>query len=256
MPSLADNPGPPPAGGPYPVPERHARRTLLIDFGGTLFRPLGGQQWATAAAHRSGTDLSAHDRACLANLLDTRFHHVRAPGRDLSAAAHRRSMLPALESLVHDKALAASLYDFQFTAEFWQPRCGARDLLRAASERGIPVIVVSNVPWDIRPIFTRAGLADHVRGFALSCEVGAEKPDKHIFQHGLSLARCAPAEAVFVGDDPVTDSGALHLGIPVILIPPAHGDTDQALHTIARWLLQASQPTGTNETSKRAAQPK
>jgi hypothetical protein len=41
---------------------------------------------------------------------------------------------------------------------------------------------------------------------------------------------------VFVGDDPVNDSGALGSGIPVILVPPAWDDADQALFMIADWL--------------------
>src|SRR5262249_24350056 len=76
----------------------------------------------------------------------------------------------------------------QFKAEFWHLRNGARDLLRGACKRGLRVIVVSNVPWDIRPLFTQAGLRDHVHGFALSCEVGSEKPDKLIFEHAIDLA--------------------------------------------------------------------
>lgn len=39
-----------------------------------------------------------------------------------------------------------------------------------------------------------------------------------------------------VGDDPVTDSGALQLGIPVILIPHDHGGQDGELKKVATWL--------------------
>jgi FMN phosphatase YigB (HAD superfamily) len=98
------------------------------------------------------------------------------------------------------------------------------------------VIVVSNIPWDIRPLFTAAGLSGHVHGFALSCEVGAEKPDRLMFERALAMAGCAPAQAVFVGNDPIDDSGALGLGIPVILIPPAGGDGDRRLYDVADWL--------------------
>jgi FMN phosphatase YigB (HAD superfamily) len=95
---------------------------------------------------------------------------------------------------------------------------------------------VSNIPWDIRPLFSSAGLRDHVHGFTLSCEVGAEKPDKLMFEHALRTAGCTPAQAVFVGDDPVNDSGALDTGIPVILLPPARDHHDRALYEIADWL--------------------
>jgi HAD superfamily hydrolase (TIGR01509 family) len=217
------------------------QRALLVDFAGTLFLPLVGQLWATAAARTARARLTALDSPGLAALLDSRFHHVRDPGRDLSLAAHRQSMLPVLESLVADKALARSLYDLQFTDGFWRPRPGARELPPAARQRGLRIIVVSNVPWNIRPLFLRAGLGGQISGFSLSFEVGAEKPDKLIFEHALALAGCAPSEAVLVGDDPVTDSGALQLGIPVILVPPSQDSTDLSLPTVAAWLLSANQ---------------
>jgi HAD superfamily hydrolase (TIGR01509 family) len=217
------------------------QRGLLMDFAGTLFLPLGGQRWATAAARNAGTRLTYHDSLELAALLDSRFHRVRDPGPDLSPAAHRQSMLPALESLTADKALANSLYDIQFTDGFWHPRHGAQDVLQAARQRGMRIIVVSNVPWDIRPLFMRAGLGGQINGFALSFEVGAEKPDQLIFKYALDLAGCAPSDAVLVGDDPATDSGALQLGIPVILVPHSRNSTDTSLPTVAAWLRNANQ---------------
>lgn len=223
----------------------NVQRALLVDFAGTLFLPLDGKQWAIAAASTAKVDLTVHQSTGLAALLDSRFHHVRDPGRDLSPAAHRQSMLPVLESLATDKTLARSLYDLQFKDEFWHLRKGARDLLRGARKRGLRVIVVSNVPWNIRPLFTHAGVRDHIHGFALSFEVGSEKPDKLIFQHAIDLAGCTPSEAVFIGDDPVTDSGVLALGIPVILVPPRRDSTDQALSMVTSWLLSTSRtPAG------------
>lgn len=216
--------------------ESTARRALLVDFGGTLFVPLEGEQWLTAAAAKAKTRLSAREHARLAALLDTRFHYIRAPGSDLSAAAHERAILPALESMVTDKTLATVLYDLQGADDFWRPRRGARELLQRAREQNLRTIVVSNIAWDIRPLFTVAGLHDHVDGFVLSYEVGAEKPDKLIFEHALSLAECTPPQALFIGDDPVNDSGALHLGIPVVLIPRPANNTDLSLFTVAGWL--------------------
>jgi HAD superfamily hydrolase (TIGR01509 family) len=211
-------------------------RALLIDFGGTLFLGLDGEPWLAAAARKAGVELAAGEHARLGALIDSRLRSLRLPGGDLSPAAHQRALLPVLESLVSDETLAVALYDLQLADDFWRPRSGARELLRRACEQDLRVIVVSNIPWDIRPLFTSAGLRDLVHGFALSCEVGVEKPDKLIFEHALAIAGCTPAQAVFVGDDPVNDSGALGSGIPVILVPPAWDDADQALFMIADWL--------------------
>jgi FMN phosphatase YigB (HAD superfamily) len=218
------------------MPTSTTRSALLIDFGETLFLPLDPKRWLGAAARKAGISPTAAEHARLADLLDHGLRSQRQPGIDLSPAAHRAFLLPLLESLVSDKALAAALYDIQLTDDFWQPRDGARELLRHAGEQDLRVIVVSNVPWDIRPLFASAGLSDLVHGFVLSCEVGAEKPDKLIFDHALGIADCAPAQALFVGNDPINDSGALDAGIPVILVPPVTDEADRALFEIARWL--------------------
>jgi HAD superfamily hydrolase (TIGR01509 family) len=211
-------------------------RALLIDFGGTLFTGLDGKRWLAAAARKASLELTPGQHAALAAQLDSRLPFVRLPGSDLSAAAHQQSLVPVLESLVSDTKLAAALYDLQLADDFWQLRSGARELLSRAAQRGIRVIVVSNIPWDLRPLFAAAGLSDLIHGFTLSCEVGAEKPDKLIFEHALGMAGCTPAQAVFVGDDPVNDSGALGVGIPVILLPAAEGGDDRTLYEVADWL--------------------
>jgi HAD superfamily hydrolase (TIGR01509 family) len=229
----------PPSTTPEPtaprVPE-NTTRALLIDFGGTLFVGLDGKRWLAAAARKASVELTGGQHATLAALLDSRLPFIRLPGSDLSAAAHRESLVPVLESLVEDAALAAALYDLQLADDFWQLRGGARELLRGAVQRGMRVIVVSNIPWDLRPLFAAAGVHDLIHGFTLSCEVGAEKPDKLIFEHALGIAGCPPSQAVFVGDDPVNDAGALGVGIPVILVPAAQGGDDRVLYEVADWL--------------------
>jgi HAD superfamily hydrolase (TIGR01509 family) len=218
------------------MPAGTTTRALLIDFGGTLFLGLDGKRWLATAARKAGIELTAGQHRTLAAQLDSRLRYIRLPGSDLSPAAHQQSLLPVLESLVSDATLGAALYDVQAADDFWQPRSGARELLRRAGQQDLRVVVVSNIPWDIRPLFSAADLRDHVHGFTLSCEVGAEKPDKLIFEHALGIANCTPAQAVFVGDDPVNDAGALDAGIPVILVPPARPHGDRTLYEIADWL--------------------
>jgi HAD superfamily hydrolase (TIGR01549 family) len=215
-------------------------RGLLVDFAGTTFLPLTGRQWATAGAAKSGARLTDAEATEIAARLDSDFCHVRDPGRDLSAANHCRSMLPALENLVADRRLARSLYELQFTDGFWRLRDGANDLLQTAHRQHWEVAVVSNVPWDIRALFQLAGLARCITVFSLSFEVGAEKPDRAIFQHAMDLLGSDADETVLVGDDPVTDSGALELGIPVLLAPrPADGH-DRALARITTWVMASA----------------
>jgi FMN phosphatase YigB (HAD superfamily) len=213
-----------------------ALRALLIDFGGTLFLPLSGDQWLAEAAREAGVELSAADHSRLAARLGAEFHLVQAPGCDLSPAAHEQAIRPVLESLVGDRKLAAALYDLESGHDFWQLRNGARELLSRARKQGLRVVVVSNIPWDLRPLFASVGVRDQVDGFAMSYELGVEKPGRLIFEHALGLAGCSPAQALFVGDDRVSDSGALDLGIPAVLVPRGGDDADQVLFMIANWI--------------------
>jgi FMN phosphatase YigB (HAD superfamily) len=50
------------------------------------------------------------------------------------------------------------------------------------------------------------------------------------------MAGCTPAQAVFIGDDRVADSGALDTGMPAILVPRAFDNADRSLFGITDWL--------------------
>ena len=57
-----------------------------------------------------------------------------------------------------------------------------------------------------------------------SAVVGAEKPDRRIFEAALSAVGVAPAEALFVGDSLTRDmAGALALGMPHVWIRSGEG---------------------------------
>ncbi|MGE5155694.1 MAG: HAD family hydrolase [Bdellovibrio bacteriovorus] len=80
-----------------------------------------------------------------------------------------------------------------------------------------------------------------------AAEAGASKPDPAVFERALSLARCAPAECLHVGDEPYLDvEAARRLGIATVwvnrqgrpwpgeLAPPLRTVTN--LHQLADWL--------------------
>ncbi len=73
--------------------------------------------------------------------------------------------------------------------------------LRARYRLGI----ISNFDGRLRAILQHLGIAELFDVWAISSEVGADKPDPFIFQRALELAGVAPAEALHVGDDPECD---------------------------------------------------
>ena len=109
--------------------------------------------------------------------------------RDLYAARHRA----AYTGLAGDRATPAwrasptPSTSGCCAPEGWAAVRGHRRRPCAAlRDAGVQVAVVSNIGFDIRPLFAAWGLADLVDAFALSYEVGRCKPDPAIF-------RAAPA---------------------------------------------------------------
>ncbi len=86
------------------------------------------------------------------------------------------------------------------------------------------------------------GLLEFFPVRAYSTEVGARKPDPHLFNAALEELKVAPSAALFVGDDPKADIlGARRLGMQTVLRQPANqprpkGLADYAIENISQLL--------------------
>jgi FMN phosphatase YigB (HAD superfamily) len=84
--------------------------------------------------------------------------------------------------------------------------------------------VVSNFYGNLEAVCREAGLSPHLDAAVDSAVVGAEKPDRRIFEAALSAVGVAPSEALFVGDSLSRDmAGALALGMPHVWIRSGEG---------------------------------
>ncbi|WP_345702019.1 HAD-IA family hydrolase [Kitasatospora terrestris] len=127
------------------------------------------------------------------------------------------SVVAAFDAAASDVAAVAAvdadaLYDRHMDPDAWQPYADAGPVLRELRRRGIPVAVVSNIGWDLRPIFRRHGLDEFVDVYLLSFEFGAQKPEPTIFQEACDRLGLAPADVLMVGDDVPADGAAAALG--------------------------------------------
>ena len=86
---------------------------------------------------------------------------------------------------------ADALYERLLAPEGWLPYADTAPTLTALRDAGVPVAVVSNIGFDIRPHFDAWGLTDLVDAFVLSYEVGRCKPDPAIFLACLRHARAS-----------------------------------------------------------------
>jgi HAD superfamily hydrolase (TIGR01509 family) len=198
-------------------------RGVLFDWGDTLFSPPDAGQVIVQAAAERGVRV---DRARASRLWDEIWEAGKTPeelakGRDLSADAHRvvwTALFQRANAVV--PGVASALYERVMDPRAWIPYPDTAPTLRALRGRGIRIGIVSNVPQDLRPIFSAHGIADLVDAFTHSFEVGAEKPDPAIFLRACEALGTSPAETLMVGDHPVADAGALKAGLRFYLLPP------------------------------------
>ncbi|WP_182446045.1 HAD family hydrolase [Streptacidiphilus sp. PB12-B1b] len=206
---------------------------VMFDFSGTLFRIETVAEWFDTL----GLDLSGSERArCIERLTAAGAQPggpqpLHAPdgwgARDTSAAHHRaaytaqaRAALLPVTGPERADALAAALYLRHLAPEAWRPYPDAEPVLKELRRRGVPVAVVSNIGWDLRPIFVRGGLDGLVDAFVLSFELGVQKPDPRIFRSACERLGLPPAQVLMVGDHRPDDGGATALGCPFYEVDP------------------------------------
>jgi HAD superfamily hydrolase (TIGR01509 family) len=212
--------------GAVDVPADARVEAVLFDFSGTLFDDTGvlDPPALVASAARLGVEL---DEAAAGEVIRRTLGHVDSPagfaareGCDLSQEAHRTIWTRLIaEAGPYGPELTEALYSCLTDPGAWQPYPDTVPVLRALRESGVPVGVLSNIGWDIRPAFARVGALDSLHTVVLSCEQGLAKPDPALFAIACERLGAVPARVLYVGDDPAKDGAAVRAGLPVYLLP-------------------------------------
>jgi HAD superfamily hydrolase (TIGR01509 family) len=198
-------------------------RGVLIDFSGTLFR-----------LEMAGSWLSGHQESDSAQHLMQVLTAPVAPGthlpvqlvadwqrRDLDPQVHRKVYTESLRQAgLIEPGLAEQGYESMLDPASWAVYPDVRAALERLRDAGVPVAVVSNIAWDIRPIFERVGIADLVTAFVFSFQEGAIKPEEKLFRIACDRLGVDPTDALMIGDSAEADGGAAALGCAVEIIPP------------------------------------
>ncbi|MEV6015013.1 MULTISPECIES: HAD-IA family hydrolase [unclassified Streptomyces] len=204
---------------------------VLFDFSGTLFRVEDTESWLRAVLAESGHTLPDPELAQKARALDEAGalaggarpagpvpDHLLAAweARDHSAEQHRAAFTGVSRQVpLPDPALYEALYDRHMRPAAWTPYPDAAEVLAGLRERGLAVGVVSNIGWDLRPVFREHGLDPYVGTYVLSYEHGVQKPDPRLFATACAGLGIAPRDTLMVGDDRRADGGAVALGCAV-----------------------------------------
>src|SRR4051812_27707756 len=195
-------------------------RAVLLDGMGTLVHLIPPGR-ALAAAF--GVDLETAERAFRAEVDYYLAHQLE--GSDPAALADLRERAAAVladaAGVPREGAVHALMGSLRFEA--FDDAAPALEELRA---RGMRLVVVSNWDWSLTDVLGGAGLLPLLDGVITSAEVGAAKPDRAIFEAGLTAAGCSAGEAVHVGDSAEDDvEGARAAGIrPLLLAREGGGD--------------------------------
>jgi HAD superfamily hydrolase (TIGR01549 family) len=199
---------------------------VLFDAGDTLIRLSGnGEKLLHRAAATLGVDRLdpeevAHvwrqvlDRSSTAEEL--------AKGRDLSNARHREVWTALYDAAGCERlapGLTDELYALTVSARSWEVFPDTLPTLKAVRDRGLKVGIVSDTGFDLRPAMDLLGLSPFLDTVVMSFEHGICKPAASVFLTACDQLQVLPERTLMVGDNPLTDSGAVAAGMYVFLLP-------------------------------------
>jgi putative hydrolase of the HAD superfamily len=200
---------------------------VLFDAGDTLIRLSGsGETLLHRAAATLGVDhLDPEEVAQVWRRVLDRSSTAEelAKGRDLSNARHREVWTALYDTAGCERlapGLSEELYALTVSAESWEAFPDTLPTLKALRDRGLRVGVVSDTGFDLRPAMDQLGLSPFLDTVVMSFEQGVCKPATSVFLTACERLQVDPARTLMVGDNPLTDSGAVAVGMYVFLLPP------------------------------------
>jgi HAD superfamily hydrolase (TIGR01509 family) len=219
---------------------------VLFDFSGTLFRVETTESWLRAVLTESGRILPEPELVRAARALEAAgalpggAEPLEVPAdlaelwtvRDESAELHRAAYTGLSRRVpLPDPGLYDALYERHMSPAAWAPYPDAAQVLHTLRDRGVGVGVISNIGWDLRPVFREHGLDAYVDAYVLSYEHGVQKPDPRLFSVACEALGTDPRQVLMVGDSRTADGGATALGCRVHFVDhlPPHRRPDALL---------------------------
>ncbi|MEW1720500.1 HAD-IA family hydrolase [Streptomyces sp. NPDC093109] len=205
-------------------------KAVLFDFSGTLFRIESAGSWLRAVLDESGISVPPDEVRRYAMMLAVTGALPGGPSpqrvppeladvwavRDRSAELHRAAYTGLARQVeLPAPGLYDALYDRHMTPAAWRPYTDAAEVLGTLRRAGVGIGVVSNIGWDLRPVFRAYGLDALVDTYVLSYEHGVQKPDARLFRMACERLGQDPLDVLMVGDDRGADGGAAELGCTV-----------------------------------------
>ncbi len=212
-------------------------RAVTFDVGGTLIEPwpsVGHVYAAVAARHGwSGLSAAALNREFKKAWTNLRaFKHTKAEWLQLV----KFTFQPLIEEPV-TPAFFSELYEQFSVPGSWRIYEDVVPTLKALSQSGLKLGIISN--WDRRlgPLLRRLQLRDFFDEVVISCHTGQTKPSKAIFQKAASRLEIPPASVLHVGDSFTADvEGARNAGFHSVWLKRSNGKLGRKQITSLRQL--------------------
>ncbi|GAA1339162.1 HAD-IA family hydrolase [Catellatospora bangladeshensis] len=201
---------------------------MIFDWRGTLVLTPTFRGWVTEALRRLERDTALADDVIAS--LDV--NRLDLPGVDADTALHRETYYAVFADAGLDADLADALYEVESDPTFNPFAVDVAATLSALRANGFRVGVLSDIHFDVRPVFD--GLP--VDSFVLSFEHGVVKPDPRIFRIALDELGTAPEDTLMVGDRATHDGAAVGVGMPTLLVPPLSHVGEARLHLVTNLM--------------------
>lgn len=220
-------------------------RAVLFDFSGTLFQIAGYAERIRAVL--PGPPGDEQVERILADLeagLSDPSVVAAQRGRDVSSAAHRHAFTTWYASAPDLAPFAGDMYAQLQAPRHWLPYADTRQALESLTADGIPLGVVSDVGWDLRPTFAHHGLDRYFSAWVHSFEHDSEKPDPRLFRHACETLGVPEEETLMVGDHPAKDGGAAAAGLRAYVFPAgASPGSERGLGAVLRLVGEDARQT-------------
>jgi len=147
---------------------------------------------------------------------------------------------PSLSELDRDNFFEVA-YEHFAEAGVWKLYPEVLDVLEQLRER-FELAVISNFDGRLRFILQNLGISKYFAHVFISSELGADKPDREIFQRALKVIHLDANEVIHVGDDPERDwKAAAAAGLLVFRLDRSRN----SLRDLPSWVGRDSNPEPT-----------
>jgi FMN phosphatase YigB (HAD superfamily) len=105
--------------------------------------------------------------------------------------------------------------------------------LRELQRRGVRMAVVSDAWSGLPDMHAALGMGGFFEAYAISADLGCNKPDPRMYRHASDALGLDPAECLFLDDDPELVSAAITLGYQGLVVARDPGDPTDGLAAIS-----------------------